>query len=55
MLSLSHDFLMMVSVQRGGGGGKNIPSGALETFSLRAEYADVRFDLVVVRRDRLRK
>ena len=33
MFSLSHDFLMMVSVQRGSGGFMKTPSGALETFS----------------------
>ncbi len=32
-LSLSHAFLTMFSVQRGFGGGKNTPSGALDTFS----------------------
>ena len=32
--SLSQAFLMMVSVQRGFGGGMKIPSGALETFSV---------------------
>ena len=29
MFSLSQAFLMMVSVHRGGGGGRKIPSGAL--------------------------
>ena len=33
MLSLSHAFLTISSVQRGFGGGKNTPSGALDTFS----------------------
>ena len=42
---------MMVSVQRGGGGGRKMPSGALGIFSLRAEHPDVGLHLVVVRRD----
>src|ERR1700738_4159989 len=29
IFNLSQDFLMMVSVQRGGGGGRKMPSGAL--------------------------
>src|ERR1700720_2103396 len=34
MLSLSQAFLTSSSVQRGFGGGRNTPSGALEIFSL---------------------
>ena len=51
MFSLSQAFLMMVSVQRGGGGGRKIPSGALGIFSLRAEDPDVGLYFVVVRRN----
>ena len=51
MLSLSQAFLTISSVQRGLGGGRKTPSGALETFSLRAEDADVGFHFVVIRRE----
>src|SRR5579859_3258958 len=50
MFSLSQLFLMMVSVQRGLGGGRKIPSGALNIF-FRAEDSDVRLDFVVIRRE----
>ena len=47
----SQAFLIIVSVQRGLGGGRKMPSGALGTFSFRAEDADVCLDLVVIRRE----
>ena len=34
MFSRSHAFLTISSVHRGFGGGRNTPSGALDTFSL---------------------
>ena len=50
MFRWSQAFLMMVSVQRGLGGGRKIPSGALEIFSFGPENSDVGLDFIVIRR-----
>ena len=49
IFSWSQAFLMMVSVQRGCGGGRNTPSGELGTFSFDPNTPMYDFDLVVVR------